>query len=105
MANSSRVWSVAEGMSWPAKVSFQRARPTSVGVRRRSGLTLIQEAVLIGHRIVVLSPGPGRIREIVDARGVEQAEDSAAIPLRQHLRELLEAPGAAASGVHPDAYE
>jgi len=50
----------------------------------------IQEAVLIGHRIMVMSPSPSRVREVIDVRHIEDPEDRAAEPIRRHLRALLD---------------
>jgi NitT/TauT family transport system ATP-binding protein len=54
----------------------------------------IDEAMLLADRIVVLSPNPGQIAEIVDVdiphpRTVEQTERADFTKLRHHLRRLL----------------
>jgi sulfonate transport system ATP-binding protein len=50
----------------------------------------IQEAVLIGHRIMVMAPAPSRIREVIDVSHVEDPDDRAAEPVRRRLRALLD---------------
>jgi NitT/TauT family transport system ATP-binding protein len=50
----------------------------------------IQEAVLIGHRIMVMSPAPSIIREVIDVRHIEDPDDAAAEPIRRRLRALLD---------------
>jgi NitT/TauT family transport system ATP-binding protein len=63
---------------------------------KQTGVTIlfvthsIQEAVLIGHRILVMSPAPSVVREIVDVRRIEDPEDPAAEPIRRRLRALLD---------------
>ena len=48
----------------------------------------IQEAMVLGHRIVVLGDAPSSVEEIVDVRGLElESEDF--MRVRRHLRELL----------------
>jgi NitT/TauT family transport system ATP-binding protein len=48
----------------------------------------IQEAMVLGHRIVVLGHPPSTVEEIVDVRGIDlESEDF--IQTRRHLRELL----------------
>ena len=60
----------------------------------RTGVTVlfvthsIQEAMVLGHRIVVLGTPPSQVEEIVDVRGLELDSDEY-IARRRHLRELL----------------
>jgi NitT/TauT family transport system ATP-binding protein len=53
----------------------------------------IQEALLIGHRIVVLGQAPSRVEEIVDVRNIEDPDTEEFIEVRRHLRELLAGEG------------
>ena len=54
----------------------------------------IQEAVILGHRILVMTPGPGRVRTILDNHAADQPLDSPAVAdLQHHIRELLELDG------------
>jgi NitT/TauT family transport system ATP-binding protein len=48
----------------------------------------IQEAMVLGHRVVVLGLAPSRVEEIVDLRGLE-FESEQFIGMRRHLRKLL----------------
>jgi NitT/TauT family transport system ATP-binding protein len=48
----------------------------------------IQEAMVLGHRIVVLGQPPSTVEEIVDVRGID-LESEEFIRVRRHLRELL----------------
>lgn len=63
---------------------------------KQTGVTIlfvthsIQEAVLIGHRIMVMAPAPSRIREVIDVSHVEDPDDRAAEPIRRRLRALLD---------------
>jgi NitT/TauT family transport system ATP-binding protein len=63
---------------------------------RQTGVTIlfvthsIQEAVLIGHRIMVMSPAPSVIREVIDVSHIEDPDDHAAEPIRRRLRALLD---------------
>jgi NitT/TauT family transport system ATP-binding protein len=63
---------------------------------RKTGVTIvfvthsIQEAVLIGHRVAVMSPAPGRLREVVDVHHVDDPDDPAGQPVRRRLRSLLD---------------
>lgn len=63
---------------------------------KQTGVTIlfvthsIQEAVLIGHRIMVMAPAPSRIREVIDVSHVEDPDDRAAEPVRRRLRALLD---------------
>ncbi len=55
----------------------------------------VNEAVHLGHRIMVMSRGPGRLRAVVENRHVGVPPyDSAAMPLVAELRELLKEEGA-----------
>ena len=54
----------------------------------------IQEAVILGHRILVMSPGPGRVRMILDNDAADSPLDSPAfMVMQQRIRELLELDG------------
>ncbi len=78
---------------------------------RQTGVTIlfvthsIQEAVLIGHRIMVMAPAPSYVREIVDASAIEDPEDPAAAPLRRQLRALLDVDSEEPEDVDPGAFE
>ncbi len=62
---------------------------------RRTGVTIIlvthsiQEAIFLGHRVMVMTPVPSVVREIVDTRAVEKVESPEFSELSGHLRELL----------------
>ena len=68
-------------------------------IATRTGVTIlfvthsIQEALLIGHRIVVLGQSPSKVEEIVDVRNVEDPDTEEFIEVRRHLRELLAGEG------------
>ena len=68
-------------------------------IATRTGVTIlfvthsIQEALLIGHRIVVLGQSPSKVEEIVDVRDVEDPDTEEFIEVRRHLRELLAGEG------------
>ncbi len=49
----------------------------------------IPEAIVLGHRVVVLGHPPSRVEEIVDVRGVSDPDSSAFVETQHHLRELL----------------
>ena len=49
----------------------------------------IQEAMLLGHRIVVLGQPPSTVEEIVDVRGLDDPDTPEYIHVRRRLRELL----------------
>jgi NitT/TauT family transport system ATP-binding protein len=63
---------------------------------KRTGVTIlfvthsIPEAVLIGHRIMVMSPAPATVREVIDVSQIEDPDDAAAEPVRRRLRALLD---------------
>ena len=63
---------------------------------RQTGVTLlfvthsIQEAVLLGQRVMVMSPAPSVVREVVDVSAIDDPDDPAAEPVRRHLRSLLD---------------
>lgn len=55
----------------------------------------VNEAVHLGHRVMVMSPGPGRVRAVIDNPHVGAPPyDRAALPLVSRLRELLKDDGA-----------
>jgi NitT/TauT family transport system ATP-binding protein len=62
---------------------------------RRTGVTIvlvthsIQEAVFLGHRVMVMSSSPARIREIVDTSQAESFNDASFTAISQHLQSLL----------------
>jgi NitT/TauT family transport system ATP-binding protein len=49
----------------------------------------IQEALILGHRITVLSHPPSRVLEVVDVRHIKDPDTEEFIQVRRHLRELL----------------
>jgi sulfonate transport system ATP-binding protein len=49
----------------------------------------IQEAVLLGDRILILSPGPGRVRRVMDNPTAGQRETPAALAVQREIQELL----------------
>ena len=51
----------------------------------------VEEAVVLGDRVVVMSPRPGRIREVVDVRAARprDRQDPELIRLRAHILRLL----------------
>jgi sulfonate transport system ATP-binding protein len=49
----------------------------------------IQEAMLLGHRIVVLGQPPSTVEDIVDVRGLDDPDTPEYIRVRRRLRELL----------------
>ena len=49
----------------------------------------IQEAVLLGDRILVLSPGPGRVRRIVDNPAAGRRESEASVKMQREVQELI----------------
>jgi ABC-type nitrate/sulfonate/bicarbonate transport system ATPase subunit len=53
----------------------------------------VNEAVHLGHRIMVMSRGPGRLRALVENANVgSPPHDTAALRLVEELRELLKDP-------------
>jgi NitT/TauT family transport system ATP-binding protein len=62
---------------------------------RRTGLTIvlvthsIEEAVFLGHRVLVMSTSPAQIREIVDTSAAEDFANPAFTDLTNHLHSLL----------------
>jgi NitT/TauT family transport system ATP-binding protein len=72
----------------------------------RVGVTLlfvthsIDEALVVGERIVVLSHAPSTVREIVDVRGVGGRDTPAYAEMRPYLRSLLTADGEEADESH-----
>jgi NitT/TauT family transport system ATP-binding protein len=53
----------------------------------------IQEALLLGHRVVVLGHAPSKVEEIVDVRSIGDPDTEEFIEVRRHLRELLAGEG------------
>jgi NitT/TauT family transport system ATP-binding protein len=49
----------------------------------------IQEALLLGHRIVVLGQPPSVVKEVVDVTEIDDPDTSEFVKMRRHLRELL----------------
>jgi NitT/TauT family transport system ATP-binding protein len=62
---------------------------------QRTGVTIvlvthsIQEAVFLGHRVMVMSASPAQIREIVDTSQIEDFTGEAFTDVSEHLRALL----------------
>jgi sulfonate transport system ATP-binding protein len=56
----------------------------------------IEEAVVVGDRVLVMGPAPASVRDVVDVRGIEDPDDHRAEPVRRRLRALLD--GAAGAG-------
>jgi NitT/TauT family transport system ATP-binding protein len=50
----------------------------------------IQEAVLLGDRILVLSPGPGRVRRLISNPAVGQRETDTAVAVQCEVQGILE---------------
>jgi sulfonate transport system ATP-binding protein len=50
----------------------------------------IEEAVLLGDRILVLSAGPGRVRAILDNPAAGRRESEATLAMQRRVRETLE---------------
>ncbi len=49
----------------------------------------IQEAIYLGHRVMVMSSFPARVREIVDTNGIDDPSSDRFAELTGHLRALL----------------
>ncbi|HEY3993791.1 MAG TPA: ABC transporter ATP-binding protein [Ktedonobacteraceae bacterium] len=62
---------------------------------KRTGVTIvlvthsIEEAVFLGHRVMVMSSSPAQIREIVETSKAEKFDSSAFVDLTKHLQSLL----------------
>lgn len=62
---------------------------------KRTGVTIIlvthsiQEAIFLGHRVMVMSSSPAQIREIVDTSQVDDLGSEAFVRVSDHLRSLL----------------
>jgi NitT/TauT family transport system ATP-binding protein len=62
---------------------------------KRTGVTIvlvthsIQEAIFLGHRVLVMSSSPARIREIVDTSEANDLSSDAFTDLSKHLETLL----------------
>jgi len=50
----------------------------------------IQEAALLGDRILVLSRGPGRVRRVLDNRAAGQRETEAPLAVQREIQGLLD---------------
>ena len=53
----------------------------------------IQEAVLVGDRVLVMGPPPATVRAMVDVSELEDPDDARAEPVRRRLRSLLDEDG------------
>lgn len=68
-------------------------------IAERMGVTIlfvahsIQEAIVLGHRVVVLGQPPSEVLEIVDVRGIRDPDTEAFVRVRRHLRTLLTGEG------------
>ncbi|PYO29926.1 MAG: ABC transporter [Candidatus Rokuibacteriota bacterium] len=49
----------------------------------------IQEAVLLGDRILILSTGPGRVRRLIDNPAAGQRETVASLAVQREIQEIL----------------
>jgi NitT/TauT family transport system ATP-binding protein len=49
----------------------------------------IQEAVVLGDRILVLSPGPGRVRRVLDNPAAGQRDTEASLTIQRAVQEVL----------------
>ncbi len=49
----------------------------------------IQEAIVLGHRVVVLGNAPSEVQEIVDVSSIEDPDTEEFVHVRRHLRGLL----------------
>jgi ABC-type nitrate/sulfonate/bicarbonate transport system ATPase subunit len=49
----------------------------------------IEEAVLLGDRILILTRGPGRVRQIVDNAAVGHHDTASALTMKHQVQELL----------------
>ena len=49
----------------------------------------IQEAIFLGHRVMVMSSSPAQIREIVDTSQAENSGSETFTTISTHLRSLL----------------
>src|SRR5207247_4355787 len=73
----------------------QRMQDELLGIWEATHTTLlfvthsIEEAVLLGDRILVLSKGPGRVREIFDNPAVGHRDSEIALKVKHRVQELL----------------
>lgn len=62
---------------------------------KRTGVTIvlvthsIEEAIFLGHRVMVMSSSPAQIREIVETSKAEKFDSPAFVDLTKHLQSLL----------------
>ena len=50
----------------------------------------IQEAALLGDRILILSPGPGRVRQILENPVAGRRDNAEPVRIQQEIQSLLE---------------
>ena len=73
----------------------RRMQEELLGIWETTGKTIlfvthsIEEAALLGDRILILSAGPGRVRRVVDNRAAGQRETEAARDVQRVVQEVL----------------